>query len=291
MKKDKFKKVSILGVGLIGGSLGMAIKKKGLSKKVSGLTRRKSSLVNAKALKVIDEGTLSIKKASMDADLIIICTPAKMIPKIVCKVLPFVKDGCIITDVASTKKEIVEEIENMLPDNIYFIGGHPMAGSEKRGVKFASSNLFKGAVCILTKTSKTDLESLNKMKDFWHNLGSRVIILTPGAHDEIVARVSHLPHLAAVALVNQLKKEDTVFVSSGFRDTTRVSDTAEDVWRDIYLSNQKEIIRALDVYINILKGMKKKIKNSDSSGIISEFTKAKRIKKIIRSEKGPDCSY
>ena len=278
----KFKTISILGVGLIGGSIGMAVKKRKLAKRVIGLTTKKSSLSKAKRYDAIDEGTLSLKKSTESADLVIICTPVKTIPHIVKLIIPFVKSGCIITDVGSTKAKIVNEIENFLPKDVHFIGGHPMAGSEKRGVEAGSSEFFEDSVCILTKTKKTHTVSLKKMQRFWKNLGTEVKILSPHNHDRIIARVSHLPHLAAVALVRQIKERDINFISTGFKDTTRISEADSDIWRDICLTNKEEIVKSLNGYMDILKNLREKVKNLDSKGIISEFRKAKILRKKIK---------
>lgn len=282
MKKYKFKTISILGVGLIGGSIGLAIKKRKIARFVIGLATKRRTLSCALSRKAIDKSTLSLKEAVRDADMILVCAPVKMIPQIVKKITPHVKSGCIITDVGSTKYEIVKGIEKGLRDDIHFVGGHPMAGSEKRGVEFASSDLFENSICILTKTNKTDLRSLRQISNFWKSLGAKVKIMSPADHDEIIARVSHLPHLAAVAIVRQIKKSDFDFISTGFKSTTRISEAAEDIWRDICLTNKKEILKSLDRYIDILKEIKKKINRSNSQGIISEFRKARALREILK---------
>ncbi len=278
----KFRTVSILGVGLIGGSIGLSIKKRNLAHKVIGLTTRRSSLSKAKKLKAIDEGTLSLKKATEDADLIIVCTPVGVISHIIRLITPFVKSGAIITDVGSTKGKIVKEIESSLPKDIHFVGGHPMAGSERRGVEVASCDLFEDSVCILTRTKRTHIESFKRIKSFWKSLGAKVKTLSPTNHDKIIARVSHLPHLVAVALVKQIRRRDILFVSSGFKDTTRISEAASDIWRDICLSNKEEIVRSIDNYIEILKELREKINTLDSKAIMAEFEEAKRIREKIK---------
>jgi prephenate dehydrogenase len=279
---SKFKTLSILGVGLIGGSIGTAAKQKKLAERIIGLTTKKTSLAKAIKLNAIDEGTLSLKKATEEADLVVVCTPVGTIPHIIKLIVPFVKSECVITDVGSTKKKIVNEIENSLPDDIHFVGGHPMAGSEKRGVEAATADLFENSVCILTKTKNTHRESLKKVRHFWRDLGAEVKTLTPDSHDKIIARVSHLPHLAAVGLIRQIKEKDINFISSGFRDTTRVAEAAPTIWRDICLTNREEILKSLDEYIETLKNLRKKIGDSNSKAIVSEFNKARNLRKKIK---------
>ncbi|MCK5306039.1 MAG: prephenate dehydrogenase/arogenate dehydrogenase family protein [Candidatus Omnitrophica bacterium] len=278
----EFKKIAILGVGLIGGSIGLAVKKKGAAQEIRGLTTKRSTLAKALCRKAIDSGTLSLKKAVSGADLVIICTPVKMVSRIIKKILPYLKKGCLITDVASTKGEIVEEVEKILPSGVSFVGGHPMAGSERTGVEFARAGLFEGSVCIVTKSKRTTLNDLKKISAFWRKLGAKVKVLTPGRHDEIVARISHLPHLAAVALVNELNNGDTDFVSSGFRDTTRISSSSAKIWRDICLSNRRCISLALDGYIRRMKVIKKEIDDLNGPAISREFKKAKTARKMIK---------
>lgn len=278
----KLNRISIIGVGLIGGSIGLAVKKAGLKAEVVGLTTRRSSLNKALKKKAIDKGTLSLDKAVNDADLVIIAAPAARVVDIFKKIKPGLKEGAVVTDAASTKKEIVSGIDRLSGSKVCFVGSHPMAGSEKRGVEFARADLFTDSICIITPTSKTDKKAVSLIKRFWCKLGAKCLELAPGEHDEVVARVSHLPHLVAVSLIRQLREKDLKFASSGFKDTTRIAEAAENIWADICLTNKTQIIKAIDAHINILTALKKHIRQNRTSLIKQAFAAAGKIRKRIK---------
>ncbi|MBI3990736.1 MAG: prephenate dehydrogenase/arogenate dehydrogenase family protein [Candidatus Omnitrophica bacterium] len=278
MKEIIFGKVCIIGVGMLGGSMGMALKKRNLCDEVAGVGRNKARLKLASYTGAIDSGTTDLAKGVKGADLVIIATPVGMVADYARAILPYLKDKCLITDLGSTKKEIVSEIERFLPDNIYFVGSHPLAGSEKSGVKFANPVLFEGCTCVLTPTGKTVGTAVKKLKCLWEKLGANVVILSPERHDEVVALISHLPHLAACSLVSVLNNDGVKFVSTGFRDTTRVAASDPLMWRDICLTNREQILRQLDRYIitlNRVKGMLKR-KNGRCLETWLEKVKVKR---------------
>ncbi len=273
-----FNKVAIIGVGLIGGSLGLAIKKKKLAKEVIGVTSRKASLSAAKARGAIHKGTLNFKHAVKDADLVIVATPVKMIPGIIRIISPSLKKGCIVTDVGSTKQEIVTKIEKQLPKNIYFVGGHPLAGREKRGVSAARAGLFENTICILTPTPKTNQNALAKTKRFWKELGASSVSLLPSEHDKILSQVSHLPHLVVAALVSSVDPKSLKFASTGFKDTTRIAAGDAVIWRDVCLSNKKAIIKAIDKFTSNLSGLRKSIAKGDKQALARSFKRAKKLR-------------
>ena len=198
----KFNRIAILGVGLIGGSIGLAAKKKKLAKEVIGVCRHRKSLRRAKQIKAIDRGSVDYKNAVKNADLVILAAPIGQIIRIGRKIAPYLKEGCLVTDVGSTKLKIVHALEKAYARRkIFFVGAHPLAGSEKRSSRFARPDLFCGALCILTRTAKTNSAALKKITIFWKMLGCRTKVLSAHRHDEITALVSHLPHLAAGQLV------------------------------------------------------------------------------------------
>lgn len=271
-----FRKVAIIGVGLIGGSIGEAIKRKGLVDTVVGIGRRASSIKEALRRGAIDEGTLDLRKGVRGADLVIIATPVSLIPKLAKKIAGSLKEGCIITDVGSTKAEIVRSLERIVPKGALFAGSHPLAGSEKRGVKFAREGLFKGSIVIITKTNKTKKSALDKLSGFWKSLGAgRIVIKSPEEHDRIVAEISHLPHIAAAAMVNTAGDRSLEFASSGFKDTTRIAASDPDIWRDICVTNRKQILKALERYERNIVKLKKLIKNGSSAQLRKEFERSK----------------
>lgn len=273
----KFNKIAIIGVGLIGGSIGLAVKGKRLAKEVVGVCRHKESLRRAKERRVIDKGTLDYRNAVKDAELVILATPISQIIKIVKEIIPSLRKGCLITDTGSTKSEIVRRIEEVLPKGIYFVGAHPLAGSEKRGSNFARADLLQGAMCILTKTLKTDSSALKKIANFWKKLGSRIVVLSPRRHDQIIALMSHLPHLAAGQLV-KVASANLAFAASGFLDTTRIASSNAEIWADIFLTNKKFVIQAIDTYVKNLELIKSLIREEDRRKLSAEFRKIKALR-------------
>ena len=196
----KLNKVSIIGVGLIGGSIGLALKKKKLAREVVGVCRRSVSLEKALKAGAIDWGTLDMQKGVSGADMVIVATGVDRIAEMVRSAVPFVKPGCIFTDVGSVKAGIVKEIESFMPKNKFFVGSHPMAGSEKSGVKRARQDLFKNAITIVTKTGKTDARAFKSVTAFWSAVGSRIKVVDPVRHDDLICQISHLPHIVAAAV-------------------------------------------------------------------------------------------
>jgi prephenate dehydrogenase len=277
-----FKKVAIIGVGLIGGSIGLALKKKRISRQILGVCRHQSSINKAKRVRAIDQGSLDYKSAVQDAELIILASPVGQIIKTARVISPYLKKGCIVTDAGSTKEELVRRIEKIIPRGCYFVGAHPLAGSEKRGVDVARADLFKGAICILTKTAKTNLSALRKMAKFWQLLGSRIKILTPREHDRVVAEISHLPHLAATQLI-EVAQRSLTFAARGFFDTTRIASSDAEIWTDIFLTNKRFIIQAIDRYVSRLKQVRGLIRKDDRRKLSAGFKKAKTLRDALQT--------
>lgn len=219
-----FNKITIIGVGLIGGSIGLGIKKQGIAKEVIGVFRHGSTLKRAMRRRAVDWGTLDIKEGIKDADLIILAMPVRSIPSIAHQVVRYGKRGAILTDVGSTKKWIVDKIERAIGQNrnIYFVGSHPMAGSEQTGVDFATDDLLECSPCIVTRTSRTDDHAINTVTRFWKRLGAKVFIMDPLSHDRSVSLVSHLPHLVAFSLAGTVPIRELGLAAEGFKDTTRI---------------------------------------------------------------------
>jgi prephenate dehydrogenase len=274
-----FKKVTIIGVGLIGGSLGMAIRSANLAEEIIGVTRHKYTLNLAKRHKAINRGTLNIKRAIQDADLVIVATPVFRIVEIVRNIIPRIKRGCIITDVGSVKGVIVKEIEKIpriRKREIYFVGGHPMAGSEKSGISSARGNLFKDSFCFLTETPITNQQALAKIKRFWRKLGAEVEVLSPQKHDSIVAYISHLPHILAYHLSVLVPFEYYKYAAGSFLDMTRIASSSPELWRDICSMNTREIDRVLKTYGASISYLRSFINQGRYKKLSDLFKKAKR---------------
>lgn len=272
----QFNKITIIGVGLIGGSIGLALKDQRLAKEVVGVGHHIWSIRNAIKLNSIDRGTLDFKDGVRGADLVIFATPVLTMASLARKIKKFVREDCIITDVGSVKKEVVSGLEKIFSSKAGFVGGHPMAGSEKRGVNKARRDLFRNSMCILTKTKKTNPKSLKVLKKLWISLGAKVIVLSPEVHDNMIAEISHLPHMVAFAIMNSVKEKSLKFASSGFSDTTRIASSDARVWKDIAISNRRELLSAISAFKKELLALEKAIQKRDSGKLLSAFSKAKK---------------
>lgn len=277
----RLNKITIIGVGLIGGSMGLAIKAKGLARKVVGVGHRKSSIDRAVRLRTVDEGTLNLAKGVEDADIVVLATPILSMVKLVKKIAPHLKRGCIVTDVGSTKRRITQEMDKLVPKGVNFIGGHPMAGSEKRGVDQARRGLFKDSICILTKTKVTKESSLRAIKDLWLALGAKIIILSPEVHDRVISEISHLPHMVIFSMLNSIDKKSLVFASTGLYDATRIASSDAKIWRDIAVSNKIEILKSISRFKKNLSILEKGIKREDGAALLKAFKNAKNMRELL----------
>jgi len=279
-----FDTIAIAGVGLIGGSLGMAAKKLGLARRVIGLGRSESRLMKAQILGAVDEYTLDFASGASEADLVVICTPVQTVVPVIRQMAGSLKPGAIITDVGSTKAEIVRQAGAITPDGCSFIGGHPMAGSEQAGVEAAYPDLFLGATYVLTPSEECSLADLGKMTELAEAIGSDVQVMDPERHDAAVAIISHLPHAIAASL---LRVAETAQRSGGkafslaagsFRDLTRISDSPPELWRDICSTNTESIVAALDSLEQQLREFRQALTARDEDAIERFFEDARQIR-------------
>lgn len=277
-----FRKIALVGVGLLGGSLALAIRERGLAPVVQGYVRRDASVAECEAAGLNDFATRDLLAAVRDAELIILCTPLAQMRELTERLLPSLAPGAILSDVGSVKGSLVAELEPLAARaDAHFIGAHPMAGAEKMGVTAARVDLFRNAVCVLTPTRQSDAAALRKLEAFWRALGSRVLKTSPELHDQLVARCSHLPHVIAAALVNHVLHpthpgEQPSLCANGFRDTTRIASGSPEMWRDIALANRQSLIEALDVFSDELKTVRAAIEAGDAAVIERFFTVAKQ---------------
>jgi cyclohexadieny/prephenate dehydrogenase len=241
----KLKTLAIVGVGLIGGSIGLAAKRRGLCERVVGAGKQQASLDSALERGAIDEGLLDPVKAVGQADLAVFCTPVNLIADQVLATANACAIGTLLTDAGSTKAVIVERLEGRLPAGVEFVGSHPLAGSEKRGPSHASAQLFHDRLTVVTRTPKTDAQAVERTAEFWRALGARVQFLSPEAHDQALALTSHLPHLIAAALAGVLPDDLHGLTATGFRDTTRVAAGDPQLWTAIFEQNREPVLAAL----------------------------------------------
>ncbi len=279
-----FKQVTMIGVGLIGGSLALVMKRKHLATKVIGYDRRRWNLQKAVTVGMIDRYFLTLQKAVQDSDLVILATPMGTFERICQGIAPYLKPGAIVTDVGSVKGALVEKMASFMPEHAYFVGGHPIAGREKSGVEAAREELFEGNLCILTPTAKTPAKVLSRVAAFWTAVGASVVKVDPLRHDAIMAAVSHLPHLVAYAMVEVLahpkiaKMDPIAYSGGGLRDFTRIAESSPEMWRDIFLLNDQKMVEMIDLYQETLEKMKKKIIAKDGEGLLEAFTRAKTVR-------------
>lgn len=278
----RFQKITIIGVGLLGGSLGLAIKHRRLARQVCGYVRRTASIKECERVGAMDFATTDLLAAVWDADLVILCTPLAQMRSLVEQMSPALKRGAIVTDVGSVKGSVVSNVEALVTRaGGHFVGSHPMAGGEKQGVLASRADLFECAMCVVTPTKRTHPTALRKVEKFWKTLGARLLRTTPDAHDALVSRSSHLPHLLAATLVNlvldsKLPPEQAQLCATGFRDTTRIASGSPEMWRDIAVTNSKHLARALDSMVSELGKFRSALKRGDSKGISRFFETAKQ---------------
>jgi len=275
-----FNKVAIVGVGIIGGSIGLAVKKRKLARLVIGISRHKKTIDSALTRKAIDRGFCDIS-AVQEADLVILALPVSSIIQIGREMTALIKSGVLVTDTGSTKKEVVRELEKVLPN---FVGGHPLAGSEKQGVINADGDLFRDSLCILTPTKKTSKTALNKIKNFWKVLGAQVFYLSPAKHDKYISYVSHLPHIVAFSLIYSIPRNTLYLASGGLKDTTRIAASGDELWKDIFITNPENILVALKTFNNSLSRIRSAIIRRDTKALVKILRQA-RLKRIALNPK------
>ncbi|PKL52092.1 MAG: prephenate dehydrogenase/arogenate dehydrogenase family protein [Nitrospira bacterium HGW-Nitrospira-1] len=279
-----FNRITILGVGLLGASFAMAVKKSGLCNSVTGYGRNRENLLKAKERNFIDSFETDPAEACKDADLIMLSTPAGSFLDLIKAISPALKKGAILTDVGSVKGKLVREIEKTIPKDVHYIGGHPIAGSDRSGIASANAELFRNAKCIITPTENSDPEALEKIQGLWKALGSGVIAMNPEEHDRIYAAVSHLPHLIAYAMVNTVADMDSSYLDfsgKGFMDATRIASSSEELWNDICLLNRDNLAEVIAVFQKNMDMLNQYLKAGDSDSLKNAFRKARRLREHI----------
>jgi prephenate dehydrogenase len=277
-----FKKVTIVGVGLLGGSIGLAVRERGLADEIAGFVRRASSLKECERAGAVDYATTDLLAAVSNAGLIILCTPLAQMQSLAHQLLPALKHGAIVTDVGSVKAGVVRELESIFANSgAHFVGSHPMAGGEKMGVRAARADLFVNAVCIMTPTKKSSSTAVLTLEQFWKSLGSRTLRITAAEHDALVSRSSHLPHIVAATLANVVlgpkqPKAQARLCATGFRDTTRIASGSPEMWRDIALANRKNLSHSVDAFVAELKKFQSALKRGDARAVEKFYATAKQ---------------
>ncbi|PIQ81952.1 MAG: prephenate dehydrogenase [Candidatus Omnitrophica bacterium CG11_big_fil_rev_8_21_14_0_20_64_10] len=281
--KPIFEQVSIIGLGLIGGSLGMALRKNKAARRVIGFARRPLVLRQAKRLGAIDDGdTLLCSDWLSRSDLVVIATPLDTVPGLARRVARMAAGPVIVTDAAGTKGSIVRALRRPA-GKLIFVGGHPMAGSERSGIAAARADLFRGAACVLTPAAGTPKEAAAKVAALWRSVGARVVVRSAARHDREVARISHLPHLTAVGLIETADPASLKLAGSGFFDTTRIGMASPALWETICLDNRREIVGALDRYLKRMTTLRNQIRRGEGKTLRRRLkSAAAKRKRLVR---------
>ena len=283
-----FKKVCIIGCGLIGSSLARAIKKNNLAEKIVSSNRSDATNKKVIELKIVDDSSSDPKKMVDGSDLVVIATPLSSYADVISKIKDSLKNRVILTDVGSVKENILNLVEKNIPENISWIPSHPIAGTEESGPEAGFSALFQNRWCILTPSKKAKEKDINLLQTFWEKVGSKVDIMDAKQHDYILSITSHIPHLIAYNIVNtslniQDEKESTIvkYSAGGLRDFTRIAASNPIMWRDVFIQNKKNTSKMIDKFIENLEDLKKAIESEDGEKLEQIFTKTKKIRKDI----------
>lgn len=283
-----FKKVTIIGVGLIGGSLARVMKAQKLAAEIHGAGRSRETLEQALKLGVIDRMGQSAADAVENADLVVLAPPVGAFEQLVGEIGPRMKPGAIVMDVGSVKGGLVKMIEHILPPGVHYVPAHPIAGKEKSGVSEATESLFRGARCILTPTDRTDPQALETVRSLWTAAGAQVVTMDADVHDHVFAAVSHLPHVAAYAMVCTVAEmtagtENYIsFSGAGFRDFTRIAASSPEMWKDICLMNSSNLVEMIERYQFSLTRIKKAIQRGEGAKVEKFFTLASDVRRGLK---------
>ncbi len=286
IEKPLFKTAVIIGVGLIGGSIARVLKNRGVAKRVIGVGRSEANLKAALDLGIID-AALPAAEAVKEADFIVLCVPVLSIIPTLEAIAPHIKNGALVSDGGSTKKEIVERGEKIADGRFVFIGSHPVAGTEKSGAASSFETLFDNHLCIITPTPNTPAEPLEKLTAFWHAAGMKTVRMDPSRHDTVMGAVSHLPHLVAFALTNTVSQFDEGenllgFAAGGFRDTTRIASSPPDMWADIALANRAEMMKMSATMRKNLAAIESAIQSGDREALMRMFKQANEFREKLK---------
>lgn len=282
-----FRRMVVVGVGLIGASLALDARKRSLVGEIVGVGRGEENLKYAQRQGIIDRYVTAESDIPEDTDLLMLATPVGTTVALAKAFLPVLRPGCIVSDVGSVKAEIVRAMEKLLPSTIPFVGGHPIAGGEQWGARASRAGLFAHHRCILTPTKRTDLAALRKVASLWRKVGAKVELMDPETHDRILGVISHLPHVLVYALVNTLMQTQVrgvdlkSYCAGGFKDFTRIASSRPELWRDICLMNRRAVGQSLGHYIEHLEQLKRWIEDGKGSLLEREFAQANQARAEI----------
>ena len=283
-----FKRVALIGFGLIGGSIARGAKLQGRADEIVTSARSEKTRARVAELGIVDRVMESNAEAARDADLVILCIPVGACGLVMQEIAPFLKPGAIVSDVGSVKGAIVREMGPHIPEAAHFVPAHPVAGTEHSGPDSGFAELFINRWCILTPPEATDPGAVEKLRAFWAGLGARVEIMTPDHHDLVLAITSHLPHLIAYTIVGTADELEEVtssevikFSAGGFRDFTRIAASDPTMWRDVFLNNKDAVLEMLGTFNEDLSKLTRAIRRNDGEALFEHFTRTRAIRRGI----------
>ncbi len=278
--------LAVVGVGLIGGSLALALKAVGAVGRVVGIGRGRANLETALELGIVDTISTELGAAS-NSDVVFLATPVLSLGEVAAGLAPHLKSGAILTDGGSVKAEVVHAVEPHLPAHVHFVPGHPIAGTEKSGAEAAFASLYQGRRCILTPTDETDPAALELVRRMWQVAGSEVVLMDIEKHDRILAAISHLPHMVAYSLVNAVGSYDRYeenildYSAGGFRDFTRIASSDPSMWRDIALGNREALLEMMELFEKFFAELKEDVRSGDGRKLHDFFLCSKKSRDAI----------
>ncbi len=287
MEKLFIPRLAVIGVGLIGGSLALALKEAGAVGEVVGIGRGQANLDKALELGVVDRVTRDPAEGVAGADLVFLATPVLSLAQVAAAVAPHLKEGAVLTDGGSVKGAVAEAVEPLLPKGVHFVPGHPIAGTEKSGAEAAFATLYRKRRCILTPTPRTDPAALELVRRVWETAGSEVVLMDVEKHDRVLAAISHLPHMVAYSLVNAVGSYDRYeenilkYSAGGFRDFTRIASSDPDMWRDIALTNSEAVLEMMERFETFFAELKEDVRRGDASRLFEFFQRSKEMRDAI----------
>lgn len=288
-------RLAVLGVGLIGGSLALALKAAQQVGNVVGAGRSEDNLKLAQALGVVDEWTTDLSEAVTDADVVVLAVPMGAYAKVMKAIAPALKQGAIVTDAGSTKAHALDCAKKYLPEHVAFVAAHPLAGTEKSGADAAFATLYQKHLCIITPDATSKPQALALVQAMWQAVGCQVLRMPADEHDELLAAVSHLPHVAAFAVVNAVRKQADdahdpfAYAAGGFRDFTRIASSSPLMWRDIAMANREALIQQIDGLSQELMLVKAALLTEDETTLFHMFSSAKHARDLWLQTKGEEA--
>ena len=288
MSRPLFDKIALIGIGLIGGSIALEARKRGLARSIVAATRSPETAATANKLRLADHCGTDLAAACEGADLVIVCTPVGACGAVAKAIGPRLKQGCIVSDVGSVKQAVIEGMRPHLPTGVHFVPAHPVAGTEHSGPEAALLDLFQGRYCILTPLPDSDPKAVDRLEAFWKALGSEVNRLDPAHHDRILAITSHLPHLIAYSIVGtaddlggHLNSEVLKYAAGGFRDFTRIAASDPTMWRDVFMNNREAVLEVLQRFQEDLFYLQRAIRWGEADKLFELFTRTREIRRAL----------